>query len=139
MKTMRAWALVLALVFVVAGIYAQGDTSQTSKEGTDQQQIDQTPMSMGQPMRGRAEEMRKRHQKMIDQMKMMDNVLQQKIIAMNSAMGEQKIIAITDVLNEMFKQRKTMHEQMATMHQEMCDQMENGMRGDMETTRTTQW
>ena len=52
---------------------------------------------------------------------------QQMMVQMNAATGDAKTSALADVVNELARQQKSMHERMGTMH----DQMMMGGRGMM--------
>lgn len=153
MKKFRVFSVVLLLAFLLAGIYAQSNSGQDppTQPGTDQQGMNQKhPMGRmnaqaRERMKARAQEMKEKQQKMTEEMKKMDEALQPKIDAMIAATGEQKVNAMADVINELVKERKAMHEHMATMHKDMCDHMMpmdhmGGMHGammhDMGTTGT---
>lgn len=145
MKTMRVFSVVLVLAFLMTGIYAQDNSGQkpASQPGIEQNRPKaRMNPQMRERMKARAQEMNEKHQKMMEEMKKMDETLQQKVDAMNAATGEQKVTAMADVINEMVKERKIMHENMATMHKDMSghmmmmDHMGGGMMNDMGTTGT---
>lgn len=148
MKTMRVFSMVLLLTFLMVGIYAQDNSGQKppSQQGMDEKHpMKRMNPQMRERMKARAQEMKAKHQKMMEEMKKMDEVLQQKVDAMNVATGEQKVSAMADVINELVKERKSMHDHMAMMHKDMGDHMMTmghmgGMRGgmthDIDTTGT---
>lgn len=74
--------------------------------------------------------MMKRHQQMMADIKAADLRLDELVKDMNVATGEAKIAAIAQVVNELVRQQKTMHEHMGTMDQQMMMQMMGG-RGMM--------
>jgi hypothetical protein len=57
-----------------------------------------------------------KHEKMMAEMKAMDTCLDEKLAAMNAAKGDQKIEAMSAVVNELAAQRKTMRESFGSMH-----------------------
>ena len=73
-------------------------------------------------------EMMKRHQQMMADIKAADLKLEELVKDMNGATGEAKIAAIAQVVNELVRQQRTMHEHMGTMDQQM---MMRGGRGMM--------
>jgi NADH dehydrogenase/NADH:ubiquinone oxidoreductase subunit G len=77
------------------------------------------------------QEMEAKHQQMMEEMKKMNETLQQKVDAMNAATGEQKVNAMADVINELVKERKAMYEHMAEMHKNMGNHMMMGHMGGM--------
>ena len=74
--------------------------------------------------------MMKRHQQMMADIKAADLKLDELVKDMDAATGEAKIAAIAQVVNELVRQQKTMHEHMGTMDQQMMMQMMGG-RGMM--------
>ena len=75
-------------------------------------------------------EMMKRHQQMMADMKAADAKLDELVTAMNASGGEAKVAAIAQVVNELVRQQKTMHEHMGMMDQRMMMRMMGG-RGMM--------
>jgi hypothetical protein len=67
---------------------------------------------------------------MMADIKAADLKLEELVKDMNAATGEAKIAAIAQVVNELVRQQKTMHEHVATMNQQMMMQMMGG-RGMM--------
>jgi hypothetical protein len=84
----------------------------------------------GQPPQATMAEMMKRHQQMMADIKAADLKLEELVKDMNAATGEAKIAAIAQVVNELVRQQKTMHEHMGTMDQQMMMRMMGG-RGMM--------
>jgi hypothetical protein len=74
-------------------------------------------------------EMMKHHQQMMAEMKAADAKLGGLVAAMNSASGDAKISALAQVVTELVRQHKTMHEHMGMMGQHMM--MGRGGRGMM--------
>lgn len=70
-----------------------------------------------------------------EKLEAMDKSLNDKVAAMNAAQGDEKVIAMAGLLNEMVTQRKEMRDMMAQMHHgkmgEMCARMghDMGMHG----------
>lgn len=63
------------------------------------------------------------HKNLQDQISAMDQRLDQMVAAMNSAAGDQKIAAMSDVINELVAQRKQMVEMFKTYHAKMRERM----------------
>ncbi len=112
MKIFQAALLCFLLTNAGFGQKAQQTT------GVEKKNADQSS-SMNSSCQG----MMKQHQKMMDEMQQMDKQLQAKVAAMNSATGDQKVVAIAAAVNELAKQR---HEMFARM-----DQMQSGMMSHM--------
>jgi hypothetical protein len=90
-----------------------------------------TPSSpTGQSSQANMTEMMKTHQQMMADMKAADVKLDELVKDMNAATGEAKIFAIAQVVNELVRQQKTMHDHMGTMDQQMMMRMMGG-RGTM--------
>lgn len=90
-----------------------------------------TPASpAGQPPQGAMGEMMKRHQQMIADLNAADLKLEELVKDMNAATGDARIAAIAQVVTELVRQQRTMHEHMRTMDQEMMKRMMGG-RGMM--------
>lgn len=62
------------------------------------------------------EDWRERHKKFQQEIDSMDQRLDQKIAVMNSAQGDQKVSAMSDVLNELVAQRHEFRRMFASMH-----------------------
>jgi hypothetical protein len=98
--------------------------------GSPQTQSPTLSSPAGQSPQVAMAEMMKRHQQMMADIKAADLKLEELVKDMNAATGEAKIAAIAQVVNELVRQQKTMHEHMATMNQQMMMQMMGG-RGMM--------
>ena len=72
-----------------------------------------------QDMAGRRQQMMAEHQRFMDQMKAMDEQLDQKAAQMNQAQGDAKVEAMADLLNQLVRERKTMRQHMETMRAQM--------------------
>ena len=95
-----------------------------------QQTQSPTPLPpAGQPPQTTMAEMMNRHQQMMADIKAADLKLEELVKDMNAATGEAKIAAIAQVVNELVRQQKTMHEHMGTMDRQMMMRM--GGRGMM--------
>ena len=70
------------------------------------------PPAAGQPSRDSGIKM---HQKMMADMKAADVKLDELVAAMNSAKGDAKVSALAQVVNELVRQHKAMHEHMGMM------------------------
>lgn len=71
-------------------------------------------------------DMMKQHQQMMADMKAADATLDELVKAMNAATGEAKVSAMAQVVSELVRQQKTMHEHMGKMDQEMMMRMMGG-------------
>jgi hypothetical protein len=76
--------------------------------------------------------MNKGSEKAMAEIKAMDDRLDEKLAAMKSAQGDQKLAAMEAVINELVSQRKEMREKMGEMHHQkaMCGMC--GMKGKMD-------
>jgi hypothetical protein len=86
----------------------------------------QTQAPAPPPGQSHRAEMMKMHQQMMAQMKAGDAKLDQLVATMNAATGEAKIAPMAEVLNELVRQQKAMHEHMETMMQMMGGGMMGG-------------
>ena len=113
MKTLILFALVMAVLIMPCGLFAQQDQAQAP--GTQPQ----TQMQPGHKHRGTDPQKMERHKKMMaehDQMmKEMDARLQEKVAAMDAAKGDQKVEAMAAVIKEMVAQRQQMRDHMMKM------------------------
>jgi hypothetical protein len=82
----------------------------------------------GQPPQAAMAEMMKRHQQMMADIKAADQKLGELVKDMNAATGDARIAAIAQVVNELVRQQRTMHEHMGTMNQQMMMRMMGGSR-----------
>ena len=80
----------------------------------------------GQPPQTTMAEMMKTHQRMMADIKAADLKLEELVKDMNAATGDARIAAIAQVVNELVRQQKTMHEHMGTMDQQMMMRMMGG-------------
>lgn len=80
-----------------------------------------------QPSQAGMADMMKMHQQMMAEMKTADAKLDQLLSRMNAATGDAKASSLADVVTELARQQKAMHQRMSTMH----DQMMMGGRGMM--------
>jgi hypothetical protein len=111
----------LAAVLAVVAVATLGSGTQvlavlqapTAQSGQSSQQPDMA-------------EMMKRHQQMMADMKAADAKLDELVATMNGANGEAKVTAIAQVVNELVRQQKTMHEHMGMMDQQMMMRMMGG-------------
>jgi DNA integrity scanning protein DisA with diadenylate cyclase activity len=96
---------------------SQSLSAQSAQSGQSSQQPDMA-------------EMMKRHQQMMANMKSADAKLDDLVATMNAANGEAKVTAIAQVVSELVRQQKTMHEHMGMVDQQMMGRM--GGRGMMQ-------
>lgn len=148
MRSLRSFLATLLLAALMAGVNAQESSRQESepRQGMEQPRMMTRMETRSQDhMSPRSQEMMTMHEEMVKEMAKMGEVLQLKVDAMNRADGDEKLSAMSEVINELVKERKFMHEHMAMMHKEMCDYlmvadhmdgMRNGMMHDMATTET---
>ena len=73
-------------------------------------------------------DMMKMHQQMMAELTTAEAKLDQLVKEMNSARGDAKISAIAQVVNELARQQKAMHERMGAMHQQMMMSGQGMMR-----------
>ncbi|MFB3906105.1 MAG: hypothetical protein ACE15E_21885 [Acidobacteriota bacterium] len=94
-------------VLLTVGAWSQSGQKATGSQG----------QKAGRPtgMTTSCQDMAKQRQKMMSDMQQMDQELQAKISAMNSATGDQKIRAIADAVNELARQRHDMFARMQEM------------------------
>jgi hypothetical protein len=119
-----AGAVALSLVAFAGGL-ANVELFATSP------QTQSPPAQSGQSTPAMAE-MMKQHQQMMADMKAADAKLDELVNAMNAATGEAKVSALAQVVSELVRQQKTMHEHLGTMDQQMMMRMMGGrgmMRG----------
>jgi hypothetical protein len=86
---------------------------------SDQTQSPTPSSPAGQSAQANMAEMMKRHQQMMADMKAADLKLDELVKNMNAATGEAKTIAISQLLTELVRQHKAMHEHMGSMDQQM--------------------
>ena len=67
------------------------------------------------------EEWKARHEKFQQELKAMDQRLDEKVAAMNAAQGDQKMAAMSNVINEMASQRKEFENMFKDMHGRKTD------------------
>lgn len=79
---------------------------------------------MRQGMAERHREMMAEHQKMMSELKARDAELKEKVEAMNEAEGQEKVNAMSEVINELVEERQQMRDHMATMRQRMMSHMQ---------------
>ena len=114
-------------VFVLVAIVGFGSSERlvaASQQAASAQSGQSQPPDMA--------EMMKRHQQMMADMKAADAKLDELVTTMNAASGEAKVTAIAQVVNELVRQQKAMHEHMGMMDQQMMMRMMDGrgmMRG----------
>ncbi|MGQ0673277.1 MAG: hypothetical protein ACT4N2_10435 [Hyphomicrobium sp.] len=88
-------------------------------------QAQSTPAQAAQPSPPTAD-MMKRHQQMMADMKGANEKLDRLVREMNAASGEAKIAAIEQVVNELARQHKAMHDHMGMMSGHMMPMMMGG-------------
>jgi hypothetical protein len=120
---------ILTMIPVVLTAYAI--SSAVAKVAAEPQQNQPSASSAqhehDQPSQASMADMMTMHQQMMVEMKTADAKLDQLLSRMNAATGDAKTSALADVVNELARQQKSMHERMGTMH----DQMMMGGRGMM--------
>ncbi len=144
--------LVLFLLALAFQSHAQQGTPQTGapKAGATQSPPAGTSGSSGaqtgkpdgsaqeghEGMMQKCKEMKAAHEKFAADLKAMDAKLEEKLAAMNTAKGDQKVTAMGEVINELVSQRKEIHSRMTAMHGcGMCPMMQQhageGRQGGM--------
>jgi hypothetical protein len=120
---------ILTMIPAVCTVYAISVS--TAKVAAEPQQNQPSTSSAqhehDQPSQAGIADMMKMHQQMMAEMKAADAKLDQLLSRMNAATGDAKTSAMADVVNELSRQQKAMHERMGTMH----DHMMMGGRGMM--------
>jgi hypothetical protein len=81
---------------------------------------------MGGPMKERGMKMMKMHQKMQEEMKVMDAENDKLVTEMKAATGQKKIDAMATLITRLVAQRKMMVEKMGAMHADMMQMMMEG-------------
>jgi peptidoglycan hydrolase CwlO-like protein len=84
-----------------------------------------------QQMQEKCEEMMAKHQQMQQEMAAMDARLEELVQQMNAATGEARVDAMAEVINELFEQRRDMHEMMMEMGPGMMGHMMMHMNPEM--------
>ena len=127
MKTVMSFLLVLAVLILPLGLFAQQEKAQTPA----------APAQAGAPhehMQGMSEKQMKECGGMMSRMKEMDARLDAEVAAMDAAKGDQKVEAMAIVIKDMVAQRKEMQEHMMKMHDmrkgHMMEHMKPGMEGE---------
>jgi hypothetical protein len=82
---------------------------------------------MREGMRAERQQMMDDHNRMMSTWKTTESDLEHSIARMNKAQGDEKIQAMTDVINKLVEQRKLMFEHMASMQGRMMARMQPGM------------
>jgi hypothetical protein len=127
MKTVMSFLLVLAVLIMPLGLFAQQEKTQTPPAPVQTQ-------APPEHKQGMSEKQMKEHDDMMSRMKEMDARLDAKVAAMDAAKGDQKVEAMAAVIKEMVSQRKEMQEHMMKMHDmregHMMDHMKHGMEGE---------
>lgn len=126
---MKKWLAVLVLVSISmapAFVFAQQAAPSSTPPAHEH--------AAGAPTEGKKdpammEKCKAEHEKRMADMKAMDTRLDEKLAAMNSAKGNQKVEAMAAVINELVSQRKEMREKFQTMRHG-CMQM-HGNEGGM--------
>ncbi|MGA2401770.1 MAG: hypothetical protein ABSG91_08690 [Syntrophobacteraceae bacterium] len=127
MKMVISLVLVLAVLIIPYGLFAQQEKTQTPAAPGE-------PQAQTAPKHTMSEHHMKEHDEMMSRMKEMEARLDAKIAAMDAAKGEEKVEAIAAVIKEMASQRKDMQEHMMKMHDmrkgHMMEHMKQGMEGE---------
>ncbi|MEM5788757.1 MAG: hypothetical protein AAGU11_15715 [Syntrophobacteraceae bacterium] len=133
--------LVLAFGVVPTVLPAQQSTHDSAGKETvtapngaaDQSRAGKADSREGKRKQG-AEQWAAKHKKLQQQLNDMDKRLEEKVAAMNAAAGDQKMAAMSDVINEMAGQRRELmgmfREHHARMGKMKCPKM-GGMKGGM--------
>src|ERR1051326_8139381 len=106
-------AIVLGCAVVPALFVLTGGSANAQLRASSQEAQSSTPQT-GQPSQGNMAEMMKQHQQMMADMKAADAKLDALVSAMNAATGEAKVSAVAQVVNELVRQQKALHEHMGT-------------------------
>jgi hypothetical protein len=118
------WAVIIALVVTSLPVFVLAQQAATpSTSPHEHPAVTQPEGKMDAGMMEKHKEWQAKHEKMMAEMKAMDTRLDEKVAAMNTAKGDQKVEAMAAVINELVSQRKEMREDFGAMH--------HGMRGPM--------
>jgi hypothetical protein len=127
MKRVMSLVLVLAVLIMPCGSFAQQEKTQTPAAPADTQ-------AQTAPKHPMSDQQMKMHDEMMSKMKEMDARLDAKIATMDAAKGDQKVEAMAAVIKEMVSQRKDMQDNMMKMHDmrkgQMMEHMKPGMEGE---------
>lgn len=131
--------LVFLLAFIAIPLWVsaqqgsgQGATAAAPDSGHSQHQQGGTAQGHHGKMMGACKAFQEKHDQFTADMKAMDARLDEKIAAMNSAKGDQKVAAMAAVISEMAAQRKEMFDKFGAMHRDrMACMKEGGMQGKM--------
>ena len=123
-KVFSRYALTIA---IAAGLATTASLAQQNqpKAGT-QPNAAQSGMMTGK-MADQCKQMMAMHNRMMADRKAMDEALDRKVAAMNSATGSAKVDAMAAVINEMVAQRKQMMSKMSGMQEQMMAHMAEHM------------
>ncbi len=127
---MKRLVLVLLLTVVMGMVpsllLAQQSSSQPYDANIQHQSANQGNMGTDTgKAKSTKQDWREQHRKFQEEVNSMNQRLDQKIAAMNSAQGDQKISAMSDVLNELVTQRHEFQRMFSSMHgKRMAHRME---------------
>lgn len=123
MMVKKPFVFSLFLAFVLVPFLAFAQQAQPpgtgTQPGTAAQQDQGKTGTMGQhhqDMMQMCKQMHEKHSQIQTDFKAMDARLNEKVEAMNAAKGDQKMTAMSAVINELVTQRREMHNKMAEMH-----------------------
>ena len=120
----RTMPLMLGFLIVLAvGVSAQ----------TAQHDHQQTPAKPPTDMSTKCKAMMAEHEKMMAEMKVADQRLDQLVTDMNSASGQAKVDATAAAVTEIVSQRKTMRDRMMGMHGGMMTHMSEHMQAGQQS------
>ena len=111
---MRSTIAVSLLAFTVL-LVGSGD----GLGGASPQHEHPTPGSAAAATQGMPAKMMMMHEEMMADMKAADAKLDALVATMNTATGDDRIVAVTAVVNELARQQRGMHARMGEMHQMM--------------------
>ena len=130
MKASKIAVLLFVLMFALSEIFGQ-EMKKMEMPATDAAKIDSMQTMAKPAMKCNCMAMMEKQQKMMEQMKAMDERLDAKLAVMNAAKKREQIAAMRDVINEIVAQRKEMHEKTMLMNQEMSAHMMQHMKKGM--------
>ncbi|MGA2936949.1 MAG: hypothetical protein ABSF52_07610 [Syntrophobacteraceae bacterium] len=120
MKSLTLFTLVMVVLIMPCGLFAQQDQNQPPNAQYQPQM--QPGHKHGEPNPQMMEHWKNVMAEHGQMMKEMDARLQEKVAAMDAAKGDQKIEAMAAVIKEMVAQRQEMRDQMMKMREMMTEQ-----------------
>jgi hypothetical protein len=123
-------SLVLTLALAIGNLSACAENRSDARPAAMSQSAGPAggKMMTEDKMMERCQEMMKQKQKMMEEMKALDNQLTEQVAKMNSAPKDKKIRLMAAVITSMVEQRTTMHARMEKMQEKMMQHMMEHMQ-----------